>query len=209
MLLVQNMGEKLSIDESMHQKDLFTFLSNKDGHGKKGTLIAAIRGTKASVVAEHLMKIPEDKRLAVKEVTMDYSDSMYSIVTQVFPNADIVIDCFHVMKNQLDGLDAIRMRFKRKAIAEQSKEKKEFNRKRKPAKRPEPDIARHIQRSLARNAEDQDCVPTRSLCQWNCLTATPRSSCLPASRESSHRVERNGAKVRRSEPTWYLSLRQS
>ena len=132
------MGEKLSIDESMHQKDLFTFLSNKDGHGKKGTLIAAIRGTKASVVVEHLMRIPEDKRLAVKEVTMDYSDSMYSIVTQVFPNADIVIDCFHVMKNQLDGLDAIRMRFKRKAIAEQSKEKKEFNRKRKPAKRPAP-----------------------------------------------------------------------
>lgn len=129
VLLVQNMGEKLSIDESMHQKDLFTFLSNKDGHGKKGTLIAAIRGTKASVVVEYLMKIPEDKRLAVKEVTMDYSDSMYSIVTQVFPNADIVIDCFHVMKNQLDGLDAIRMRFKRKAISEQSKEKKEFNKK--------------------------------------------------------------------------------
>ena len=135
VLLAQNMGEKLSIDESMHQKDLFTFLSNKDGHGKKGTLIAAIRGTKASVVVEHLMKIPEDKRLAVKEVTMDYSDSMYSIVTQVFPNADIVIDCFHVMKNQLDGLDAIRMRFKRKAIAEQSKEKKEFNRKKKARKK--------------------------------------------------------------------------
>ena len=87
----------------------------KDEDGKKGTLIAAIRGTKASVVVEYLMRIPEDKRLAVKEVTMDYSYSMYSIVTQVFPNADIVIDCFHVMKNQLDGLDAIRMRFKRKA----------------------------------------------------------------------------------------------
>ena len=211
MLLAQNMGEKLSIDESMHQKDLFTFLSNKDGHGKKGTLIAAIRGTKASVVVEHLMKIPEDKRLAVKEVTMDYSDSMYSIVTQVFPNADIVIDCFHVMKNQLDGLDAIRMRFKRKAIAEQSKEKKEFNRKKKARKkaRARYRTARHIQRSQARNAEDQDCVPTRSMCQWNYLTATPRSSYLPASRESSHRVERNGAKVRRSEPTWYLSLLQS
>ena len=193
----------------MHQKDLFIFLSNKDGHGKKGTLIAAIRGTKASVVVEHQRRIPEDKRLAVKEVTMDYSDSMYSIVTQVFPNADIVIDCFHVMKNQLDGLDAIRMRFKRKAIAEQSKEKKEFNRKRKPAKRPEPDTARHIQRSQARNAEDQDCVPTRSLCQMNCLTATPRSSCLHASRESYHRVERIGAKARGSEPIWHLSLLQS
>jgi transposase len=132
--LYTNIGEHLSIDESMHARDLFTFLSNKDGHGKKGTLVAAVRGTKASEVVAILMKIPEEKRLAVKEVTMDYSDSMYSIVTQVFPNASIVIDCFHVMKNQCDALDCIRMRFKRKAIAEQSKEKKEFNRKKRERK---------------------------------------------------------------------------
>ena len=119
----------------MHAKDLFTFLSNKKGHGKKGTLIAAVRGTKASEVIAILMKISEEKRLAVKEVTMDYSDSMYSIVTQVFPNASIVIDCFHIMKNQCEALDCIRMRFKRKAIAEQNKEKKEFNRKKKNRKK--------------------------------------------------------------------------
>lgn len=119
----------------MHAKDLFTFLSNKKGHGKKGTLIAVVRGTKASEVIAILMKISEEKRLAVKEVTMDYSDSMYSIVTQVFPNASIVIDCFHIMKNQCEALDCIRMRFKRKAIAEQNKEKKEFNRKKKNRKK--------------------------------------------------------------------------
>ena len=56
VLLEENMGEQLSIDESMHAKDLFTFLSNKEGHGKKGTLIAAVRGTKASEVAAILMK---------------------------------------------------------------------------------------------------------------------------------------------------------
>ena len=131
VLLIKNMGKYLSIDESMHAHDLFTFVSNKDGHGKKGTLVAAVRGTKASDVVAILMKIPEEKRLAVKEVTMDYSDSMYSIVTQAFPNATIVIDCFHVMKNQCDALDCIRMKFKRKAIAEQNKERKEFNRKKK------------------------------------------------------------------------------
>lgn len=135
VLIEENMGEQLSIDESMHAKDLFTFLSNKKGHGKKGTLIAAVRGTKASEVIAILMKISEEKRLAVKEVTMDYSDSMYSIVTQVFPNASIVIDCFHIMKNQCEALDCIRMRFKRKAIAEQNKEKKEFNRKKKNRKK--------------------------------------------------------------------------
>ena len=47
ILLPENMGENLSIDESMHQNDLFTFISNKDGHGRKGTLIAVVRGTKA------------------------------------------------------------------------------------------------------------------------------------------------------------------
>lgn len=134
ILLEENIGEHMSIDESVHARDLFTFLSNKDGHGKRGTLVAAVRGTKASEVVSILMKIPEDKRLAVKEVTMDYSDSMYSIVTQVSPNASIVIDCFHIMKNQCDALDCIRMRFKRKAIAEQNKEKKEFNQKKRERK---------------------------------------------------------------------------
>ena len=129
VLLEENMGERLSIDESMHAKDLFTFLSNKDGHGKKGTLVAAVRGTKASDVAAILMRASEKKRLAVNEVSMDYSDSMYAIVTQAFPNATIVIDCFHVMKNQCDALDCIRMRYKRKAIAEQNREKEEFNQK--------------------------------------------------------------------------------
>ena len=70
------MGDYLSIDESMHGKDLFTFFSDKDGHGKRGTLIAAVRGTKAEDVSRQLMRIPQEKREVVKEVTMDVSDSM-------------------------------------------------------------------------------------------------------------------------------------
>ncbi len=61
VLLEENMGEHLSIDESLHAKDLFTFLSNKEGHGKKGTLITAVRGTKASEVVAILMKISAQK----------------------------------------------------------------------------------------------------------------------------------------------------
>ena len=140
ILLPENMGENLSIDESMHQKDLFTFISNKDGHGKKGTLIAVVRGTKASEVVKVLMQIPEDKRIAVKEVTMDYSDSMHAIVEVAFPKADITIDVFHVIKNQCDCLDEMRMRFKRKAISELAKEKREFNKKKKLRKKIKPEL---------------------------------------------------------------------
>lgn len=144
LLLVENMGEHMNIDECMHARDLFTFVSNKDGHGKKGTLAAAVRGTKASVAVEVLMRIPEEKRLAVKEVTMDYSDSMYSIVRQAFPNATIVIDCFHVMKNQCDALDSIRMKFKRKAISGQNRESGNSTARRETGNWQGPDTARHI-----------------------------------------------------------------
>ena len=34
------------------------------------------------------------ERLKVKEVTIDLSESMADIVTQAFPNATIVLDCF-------------------------------------------------------------------------------------------------------------------
>lgn len=131
ILLPWNMGESLSIDESMHSNDLFTFLSNKDGHGKHGTLIAAVRGTKAEDVVRQLMQIPAAQRHAVKEVTMDFSDSMYAIVKQVFPNASIVIDCFHIVKRLCDGLDEMRMRFKRQEVSETRKEEREFNHKKK------------------------------------------------------------------------------
>lgn len=117
MLLEKNMGERLSIDETALQHDLFTFLSNKDGHGRKGTLVAAVKGTTVADVARHLDKIPEESRRKVKEVTMDFSDSMMGIVKKEFPQAEIVIDLFHVMQLfGTKGLDAMRMKLKRKAL---------------------------------------------------------------------------------------------
>lgn len=126
MLLEENMGERLSIDETMLHKDLYTFLSNKAGHGKRGTIIAAVKGTTIAEVATRLMTIPEEKRLAVKEVTMDFSDSMMGIVKQVLPNAEIVIDCFHIMQLAGKGLEEMRMKLKRAAVTERKKQEAEF-----------------------------------------------------------------------------------
>ena len=94
MLLSENIGKQLGIDETMLHKDLMTFLTNKEGHGKRHTMIAAVKGTKASNITNVLMQIPQEQREQVEEVTIDFSDSMYSIVTEAFPNATIVIDYF-------------------------------------------------------------------------------------------------------------------
>ena len=127
MLLEKNMGTHLSIDESMLHNDLFTFLSNKEGYGgKQGSLIAVTKGTTISEVTKHPAKIPEMSRLTVEEVTMDFSDSMMGITKQMFPNAEIVIDCFHIMQLAGNGLEEMRMKIKRAAVAETKKAEREF-----------------------------------------------------------------------------------
>lgn len=131
ILIEENIGERLSIDETSLQDDLFTFLSNKDGHCKKGTIVAAVRGTKAKDVVEVLLKIPEEQRLKVKEVTMDLSESMANIVTQAFPNAIVVLDCFHIMRRCNDAIEEMRLRCKREAQAKVRKEKSEFRKRQK------------------------------------------------------------------------------
>ena len=127
VLLEQNMGERLSIDETMLHHDLFTFLSNKDGHCKKGTLIAAVRGTTVADVTRQLDKIPLKSRKKVKEVTMDFSDSMMGIVKKEFPQAEMVIDLFHVMQLYgTRGLDAMRMKLKLANTTEVKRQEREF-----------------------------------------------------------------------------------
>ena len=123
------MGEHLSIDETMLHNDLYTFLSNKDGHGKHGTLVSAVKGTTVKEVSTHLMEIPKELRLAVKEVTMDFSDSMQGIVKQCFPNAQIVIDCFHIIQLAGKGLEEMRLKLKRAARTEFKKQEREFKKK--------------------------------------------------------------------------------
>lgn len=129
VLLPENIGKRLGIDETMLHKDLMTFLTNKDGHGKRHTLIAAVRGTKASDVVKVLMQIPQEQREQVEEVTMDFSDSMYAIVTEAFPNATIVIDCFHIIKRCIEAVEELRLKAKRDAQKALNKEKAKFKKK--------------------------------------------------------------------------------
>ena len=53
---------------------------------------------------------------------MDFSDSMYAIVRECFPNATIVIDCFHIVQRLCEALDEMRLRFKRLAVTATKKE---------------------------------------------------------------------------------------
>ena len=121
ILLAENIGERCSIDETSLCNEVYTILSNKDGHGRKGSIIAMVKGTKAAVVSAILRQIPLAEREKVTEITLDFSDSMFSIAKECFPKATIVIDCFHIVKRLCEGLEEMRLRFKRLAVTENKK----------------------------------------------------------------------------------------
>lgn len=128
VLLPENMGLHLGIDETSFCHEVYTILHNKDGHGRKHSIIAIIKGTKPSEVIKKLMTLSEEMRLKVTDITMDLSNSMSAIAKSVFPNA-IIRDCFHVIQRCGEAIEEIRLRLKREAIREQKKEKSEFKKK--------------------------------------------------------------------------------
>jgi len=117
MLFPENMGEYLSIDEvSLSQGELYTFVTNKNGRGKKGTLVASIKGTLAKDISDTLELIPLEQRKTVKEVTLDMAANMNLIIKRSFPKASRVIDRFHVQKLASEAVQNIRIKYRWKAI---------------------------------------------------------------------------------------------
>ena len=110
MLLPENMGSHLGIDETSFCHEVYTILHNKDGHGKKRSIIAMVKGTKPSDVTKVLMSLPEDTRLNVMDITMDLPNSMAAISRAAFPNATIICVCFHVIQRSCEGIEEIRLR---------------------------------------------------------------------------------------------------
>ena len=117
-----NIGPYMSLDETcLSNGEVWTFLTNKDGHGGKGTLAAAIPGTKSDEIISILIgAMGKSIRRRVKEVTCDLSPSMMLIAAEVFYNAHVVNDRFHVQQVYNEAVDEIRIDIRRQLIAEEN-----------------------------------------------------------------------------------------
>ena len=115
-----NIGPYMSLDETcLSNGEVWTFLTNKDGHGGKGTLAAAIPGTKSDEIISILVAaMDRSTRRKVKEVTCDLSPSMMLIAAEVFYNAHVVNGRFHVQQFYNESVDEIRIDIRRQLIAE-------------------------------------------------------------------------------------------
>ena len=128
LIFPRNIGPNLSIDETaLSNGDLYTILSNKDAHGRKGALVAIVSGTRVEDVVDALMKIHWYLRSKVREVTMDFSEGMHQIVLQCFPYADITLDRFHMQQLVSDAMQELRLKHKKEAQKAQNEQRVNSN----------------------------------------------------------------------------------
>jgi len=117
LIYPENIGTHLSIDElSLSKGELYTFLTNKKGKGKKETLVASIKGTKSQDIIDVICKIPLEKRMLVKEITLDMANNMQLSSRIAFPEASLVTDRFHVVRLVMEALQHLRIKYRWKEI---------------------------------------------------------------------------------------------
>ena len=133
LLYPENIGVRLSIDETAFTNgDLYTILTNKSAKGKKGTLVAMIKGTKSDEIIQILEKIPKKQRDLVKEITLDLAGSMKLIAKKVFSKASKVIDRFHVQKLAFEAVQEIRIKHRWEAIDQENQAIQQAKKNNKP-----------------------------------------------------------------------------
>jgi len=91
------------------RKNMFT-LTNLD----EKKLISALPPMSQKELIEAIKtNVPLERRSAVKESCIDMDRFMLSVVGQCFPNAEVVIDQFHVIQAAIRNLDAFRLRIQK------------------------------------------------------------------------------------------------
>lgn len=123
MFFPENIGKYLSLDEvCLSQGELYTVLTNKKAKGKKGALLAMVKGTVSDKVISILEQVPIRIRKKVKEVTLDLAPTMERIARRTFPYAKLVSDRFHVQQLAGDAVQQLRIEYRWEAIDQENKE---------------------------------------------------------------------------------------
>lgn len=84
LLFPGNVGPFLSIDET-DAGDLRAIITNKQAHGREGSIVAIVKGICAEDVSSVLLKLPRRLRYRVKEITLDMAPDMERSPGNVFP----------------------------------------------------------------------------------------------------------------------------
>lgn len=108
----ENMGSNMTIDEKQIGKTMYTVMTNADT-GKIALLAHSLKPEDLQqVIDNYLAKEAQN----VRSVSCDMSPSYKKFSRQAFPNAELVIDKFHVIKHLMDALQQVRKQLKTQCL---------------------------------------------------------------------------------------------
>ena len=121
LIYPENIGENLSIVElSLSKGEVYTFLTNKLGKGKKKSLVAVIKGTRSQDIIDVVNKIPLEERKSVKAITLDMANNMQLASRMCFPESYLVTDRFHVVKLVMEAMQHLRIKYRWEEIEKEN-----------------------------------------------------------------------------------------
>lgn len=119
----KNLGSQMAVDEKTIDGVCYTILSNRQS--SKIALMAA------TLKAEYLVQLTKsfdiEKRMQVRSLSRDMATSYDWFGRQAFMNAYHVVDKFHVIKNIIEQLQSVRVRYRQQELGRrrEARQKKE------------------------------------------------------------------------------------
>lgn len=104
----ENFGSHMTIDEKQIGKKMYTIMTN----AKTGKIGLLAQTMKPGELRQAVEKYLPEKTSEVKSVSCDMSPSYKKFCKELFPNTQLVIDKFHVIKYAMDALQQVRRELK-------------------------------------------------------------------------------------------------
>lgn len=111
-----NMGENMTIDEKQIGKKMYTIMTNADS----GKIALVAQSLKPSELQQVMDNYFQKEAQGVRSVSCDMSPSYKKFCRQAFPQAELIIDKFHVIKHAMDALHQVRKQLKTKCLTSET-----------------------------------------------------------------------------------------
>jgi transposase len=108
----ENFGTHMTIDEKQIGKKMYSIMTNAQT-GKIALLAQTMKPEELKQAMENYLS---EKLSDVRSVSCDMSPSYKKFAKDVFPNTQLVVDKFHVIKHLMDALQQVRKQIKTQCI---------------------------------------------------------------------------------------------
>lgn len=108
----ENFGTHMTIDEKQIGKKMYSIMTN----AKTGKIALLAQTMKPEELKQAMENYLSEKLSDVRSVSCDMSPSYKKFAKDIFPNTQLVVDKFHVIKHLMDALQQVRKQIKTQCI---------------------------------------------------------------------------------------------